>query len=666
MKMQTVAQPALPSSLPGEKLGRYQPLVEVCKDPLGGLWLSRIGTGKDEGKRVFVRRVAPTDSIDATVVRETCEYAFVVMEVKHEFILALSDVVIDKGHLGAACEFLEADTLKALMQAGRDRKIAVPMPVALRIASDVLQAFSAVHAFATEQEDDPPPVHGGFNPYRVLVSPKGQVLLADIELLSPKLFAAARKLDATIAGFATPEHTNETAVLDARTDVYQVGAMLWEMLSGNQLPSTVPAPRLEGVPESIADLVARAMAVHQDARFPTATAMADALHNAPGTSIASSAELGKFISEVLAEQFEIQRKTIAATEDPKPVAAPAGAAAGGALRPGAKPMPSTARAAAPPRPSGGSADAAKGLTPRPGGFAARLADRAARKDSVSPQPAPVSAKAPELKPGAPAAVEAAAAPAEKAAEKPAEEKPAAAPADMLPESKPAESTEAETVKHPSMAPAPGMEIAAKKTDSDRVDEIPPPARGQVKTLELDDGELVEEGSAGKRAVPPPAPGAAKPMDSGAAEPVAGPARAALATEDLDALTPPKSRKTMFAIVGGVVGLALLIVIIAVASGGSRKPDPSVTRQGTPTDTTTATAQPSATATETAAATASAAPAETAAASASAAPTETAAAATATATAAVTATAATPAKPYVPPPTGPAPGTKKPKFVPKGI
>ncbi len=651
--MQTEARsPAQRLSQAAERLGRYQPLFEVCADPLGGLWVARVVSGKDEGKNVLVRRVAAVDGIDASLVRETCEYAFVVMEVQHPALLGLTDVVIDKGKLGAISEFLEVDSLASLLRASGKP---LPVPIALLVITEMLGALSAVHEFALAQEDDPPPVHGGLTPFRVLLAPNGLVKLADVELLSPRIFAAARALDASLSAFASPEHAIDTAVLDARTDVFQAGVMLWQMLSAKPMPGETPAPRLQDVPAALADVVERALAPRPEARFDSATALRDALASAASGAIATPEQLGKFVAATLEPSFDRQRKALAPSESARPATEPSKPS--GVVRPGARPIGSLGTPGAPPRPSGGPpGDAGKGLTPRPGGFAARLAERSAKKDGA-PDAKPV---APAPTPGAPQVKEAIAPP--KPDAKPDEmaaQEPAAAPGGV------ADAAPADGAAAPQGPSSSRSDTAAKGSDSDRVDEIPPPPRAQINTLDLDDGEMVEE----------PAPvlvdsGAAEPPSSGglsdtaAVVPAGDEARPALETEDLEALTPPRSRKKLYAIVGGVLGLAVVLLVIALASGGgSRTGEVPATRTGTSaeaprTGQTPSTAAPTAAETATAAVTASATPAE------SAAPAETAAASVSAAPVA-TAPAVT-AKPVAPVVPGPYPGAKKPKYVPKGI
>lgn len=645
--MQTEARsPAQRPSQAAERLGRYQPLFEVCADPLGGLWVARVVSGKDEGKNVLVRRVAAVDGIDASLVRETCEYAFVVMEVQHPALLGLTDVVIDKGKLGAISEFLEVDTLASLLRASGKP---LPVPIALLVSTEVLGALSAVHEFALAQEDDPPPVHGGLTPFRVLLAPNGLVKLADVELLSPRIFAAARGLDTSLSAFASPEHAIDTAVLDARTDVFQAGVMLWQMLAGKPMPGETPAPRLQDVPAAIADVVERALAPRPEARFDSAMALREALASTAAGAIATPEQLGKFVAATLEASFDRQRKALAPSESARPAAeAPKPS---GVVRPGARPVGSIGTAGAPPRQSGGPpGDAGKGLTPRPGGFAARLAERSAKKDGA-PDAKPVAPAAP---PGAPQVKQAIAPPKPDAkADEKSEQEPAAAPG-VVEEAAPANG--AATPQEPSASMS---DTAAKGSDSDRVDEIPPPPRAQINTLELDDGEMVEEPAPvlidGGSAEPPSSGGS---RDAAAAVPSVGETRPALETEDLEALTPPRSRKKLYAIVGGVVGLAAVFLVIALASGGgSRSGEIPATRTGTSaeaprTGETPSTAAPTAAETATAAVTASAAPAESAAASVSATPVATAPAVT--------------AKPVAPVVPGPYPGAKKPKYVPKGI
>lgn len=160
---------------------------------------------------------------------------------------------------------------------------------AVHIVVEVLEALDHLHALRSGGQ----PlriVHRDVNPPNVLISPFGQVKLAD--------FGIARyqgKASTTLAGqlkgkvaYMAPEQIQGDAV-DARTDIFGVGIMLWELLTGTslfghleELPAMMaiceearPSMRdhRPELPEALDDGVRKALAIAPSDRFPSARDM---------------------------------------------------------------------------------------------------------------------------------------------------------------------------------------------------------------------------------------------------------------------------------------------------------------------------------------------------------------------------------------------------------
>lgn len=161
--------------------------------------------------------------------------------------------VYDQGFAGdypyLALEYLPSGTLAARIHEGLGSR------AALRIASQVARALDAIHAKGI--------VHRDLKPANILFRPDGRPVIVDFGLA--KELAASTSL--TLAGqlVATPRYMSPEQCLgkpvDARSDLYSLGVVFYEMLTGSKLfpaddvPSLVghhlnsPVPRL---PERIA------------------------------------------------------------------------------------------------------------------------------------------------------------------------------------------------------------------------------------------------------------------------------------------------------------------------------------------------------------------------------------------------------------------------------
>ena len=165
----------------------------------------------------------------------------------------------------------------------------VPVPEALRLVYLLADALAVVHSHDI--------LHRDVKPGNILFKLDGQPVLVDFGLmLAPT--SADRRLTRTgmvagTVGYMSPEQVHLGEDLDGRTDVYALGVVLYEMLSGRVpftgtnamdiMTATVskdPKPLIEvapQVPQSVSDICARALSRERDDRYPSAAAMAKAV-----------------------------------------------------------------------------------------------------------------------------------------------------------------------------------------------------------------------------------------------------------------------------------------------------------------------------------------------------------------------------------------------------
>lgn len=171
----------------------------------------------------------------------------------------------------------------------RERLMAGPLRVdeAIAVAHCLLEALAHAHAAGI--------LHCDIKPSNIMLTSSRQAKLLDFGLAKHLLAsgpdaatpdATAPSIIAGTVGYMSPEQILG-APLDARSDVFQVGAVLYEMLAGRPaFPGTTAIARVEsvlsaerrqvdalGVPPGVAALVARALSRRPEDRYPTVAAM---------------------------------------------------------------------------------------------------------------------------------------------------------------------------------------------------------------------------------------------------------------------------------------------------------------------------------------------------------------------------------------------------------
>lgn len=272
-------------SLQGQRLGEYE-LREAVGH--GGMGVVYRAYEPALDRTVAIKVLPPHLSVDPDFQRRFDSEAKVAAKLDHPGVVQ----VFAAGKAGEqyfiAMQFVEGRTLAALLKEHRR----LPWREALGIARQVAEALGAAHRLGL--------IHRDIKPGNIMCAPDGRVKVMDFGL-SRSFVNQTRVTEAGIY-LGTPEYSSpeqcESNDLDGRTDLYSLGVVLYEMLSGRvphvaETPLSLfkkiceepPRPLVElipDVPPSVAAIVDRALAKSRDARYPDAAAFVSDIDKALG------------------------------------------------------------------------------------------------------------------------------------------------------------------------------------------------------------------------------------------------------------------------------------------------------------------------------------------------------------------------------------------------
>ncbi len=248
-----------PSTTPIGVVGHYNLLERLEPAGPGELFRAR---DTRLGRTVAVRML-PTDFVEEAAARaELIERASALIALSHHNTTALFEVGEHEGHVYLVFEYQVGQSLRAEM-AGRQMNVRRAVEVAVQIADAVSDAHAAGF------------VHGGLSPDSVVVTAKGHAKIPAFELASRTGFDP-NTAETRLRDYDAPEEaTGEEA--DERSDVYSVGAILYEMLTGRRpvhKGSAAPSAANIHVPAELDGVVLKAVAPNPNSRFQGAAILA--------------------------------------------------------------------------------------------------------------------------------------------------------------------------------------------------------------------------------------------------------------------------------------------------------------------------------------------------------------------------------------------------------
>jgi eukaryotic-like serine/threonine-protein kinase len=265
-----------------EALGdRYSLQREVGRGGMATVYLAH-DAHQPEPVAIKVMHSNLADALDSKRFRREMGIA---ASLAHPLIVPLHDSGNAGGVLYYIMPYVEGESLYDRLQ--RERRL--PLDDALRITHDVAAALGYAHSQGV--------LHRDVKPENILLA-GGRALIADFGLARAIGAADYAKLTETgvIVGtlyYMSPEQLREDRDLDQRTDIYSLGCILYEMLSGGPpytgrsltevasriLRASVPSVRRlrADVPASVDQVIARALAKAAAERFTTMQELAAAL-----------------------------------------------------------------------------------------------------------------------------------------------------------------------------------------------------------------------------------------------------------------------------------------------------------------------------------------------------------------------------------------------------
>jgi TonB family protein len=275
----------------GDRFGQYVLQEKIATGGMAEVWKAQMRGVEGFQKTVAIKKILPHLSDNEDFVTMFIDEAKLAAQLNHNNIIHIYDLGKIASSYYIAMEYIDGDDLKTILQRAEDVGQPMPVEIAVFVASKIASALDYAHRKRDFNEEQLELVHRDVSPQNVLISHDGDIKLCDFGIAK-----AASKASHTQAGalkgklqYMSPEQAWGKSI-DRRSDIFALGAVLHEMLTGRKLFSgdseisvleqvrqakfQNPSEINDEVPTQVDAIVSRALSKEPESRYQTAGEMA--------------------------------------------------------------------------------------------------------------------------------------------------------------------------------------------------------------------------------------------------------------------------------------------------------------------------------------------------------------------------------------------------------
>jgi len=317
--------------------GRYELLYELASGGMATVYIGRARGAAGFGRLIAIKCCHKHLRADEDFARMFMDEARLVAELRHPNVVSTLDFGEDDAlSLYIVMEFVDGFSVQQLLRMAKHSGEAIPAPVAMRLVIDTLQGLQAAHEHTDPKGNPLQIVHRDVSPQNILLGIDGVARIMDFGVARAESRLSHTR-DGNIKGkaaYMAPEQhgllMDNPPPLTHRADLYSMGVVLWELLTGKRLfqrendaqtlaasirHEYTPASELvPSLPAAIDALIAKAIATNPDQRFADGNSFIEALEGC-GISVASSRDVSKWVRAVAKDHIEKRQMALRALAD---------------------------------------------------------------------------------------------------------------------------------------------------------------------------------------------------------------------------------------------------------------------------------------------------------------------------------------------------------------
>ncbi len=310
---------------PGTRLGRYELLATIGKGGMASVILARQRGPAGFEKTVVVKVIHPHMAQDRAAINMLLDEARLAAQIDHPNVVHTYELGEAHGTFYIVMEYLAGESFARVLKRAAAK---VPPPlqptVAGRIVADAAAGLSAAHALIGVDGRPLDIVHRDVSPGNIVVLYNGSIKVVDFGIAKAQGRVTSTQ-DGELKGkygYMSPEQIRNE-IMDARSDVFSLGVVLWEALALRRLfqadnvaatlmqiltSQRVPPSTFEPeVPRALDQITLQALAPDPRDRFQSMTEMHKAIEDAIWQSRTGAAEVATQMQWWFSDRIEQRR-----------------------------------------------------------------------------------------------------------------------------------------------------------------------------------------------------------------------------------------------------------------------------------------------------------------------------------------------------------------------
>ncbi len=273
-----------------QRVGRYDVLGRLETGGMAEILLGQLRGPSGFEAPVVIKRILPHLARDPSFEKMFLDEARIAAGVRHPNVVHVHELGRENDDLFLVMEYLEGEPVMGVLRRAASRGIRVDPMVSAHVLAETAAGLHAAHELKDPDGELRNVVHRDVSPSNIFVTYEGHVKILDFGIAK-----AADRMTKTDAGlikgkfaYMSPEQCRGEP-LDRRSDVFGLGIVLYEMLTGRRLfqrrtqAATIravleheiapPSELAPGIPEELERICMKALSRSRRRRYPTAAQM---------------------------------------------------------------------------------------------------------------------------------------------------------------------------------------------------------------------------------------------------------------------------------------------------------------------------------------------------------------------------------------------------------